>query len=119
MTIETTWKLSADIQDEMTTEGGTFQNVVTNVHWRCIATDSVSGEELAHYGSKAVPAPTDASSYIDLSALQSLSDEQKRATVLGWAEAIEPGFVEGIEARVTAALEAKMAAPVITAADIL
>jgi hypothetical protein len=119
MAIETHWKLSADIQAEMTTDAGVLKNVVTTVHWRVFATDGVSGESLSIYGSVAVPPPTSAASYIDLSTLQGKTADEKRATVLGWAEAIQPGFVAEKEAQAVRALERKLAAPSVTAAEIL
>lgn len=113
MTTTTAWTLSADVLADYTAEDGTaFTNVIETVHWRLSATNDASGETVGIYGSQSVPKPTDAASFIDLSVLQGMTDEEKRSTILGWAEAVEPGFVADKEAAVTAALQAKLSEPV-------
>jgi len=113
MTTTTNWTLSADVLADYTAEDGTsFINVIETVHWRVTATDDTSGESVTIYGTQGIPKPTDASTFIDLSVLQGMTDEEKRTTILGWAEAVEPGFVEEKEAAVVSKLQAKLAEPV-------
>lgn len=113
MTTSINWNLSADVLAEYTTEDGTqFQHVIETVHWRVTATDETSGESVGIYGSKSMPKPTDATTYTDLSVLQSMSDEDKRMTILGWAEAVAPGFIEEKEQAVADKLQAKLDEPV-------
>lgn len=119
MTIDTIWRLNADIQPEMTVEGGVFKNVITTIHWRCIATDKDSGQTLDLYGSVLIPPPSSAENYIDLTILGEMSVEKRRATVLSWAEAIKPGFVAETEAQAIAALEAQLSAPAVVQATIM
>ncbi|KZX95919.1 MULTISPECIES: DUF7936 family protein [unclassified Sulfitobacter] len=106
-----TWNLTADTQASMTVGTTTFENVITNIHWRVTATDPASEEAVTIYGSKNVPAPTDAASYIDLADLQAMATEERRLTVIGWAEAIDPGFIDTHVTAVTDALADKLAEP--------
>lgn len=118
MTITTYWKLKADVDDQyIDADGNEYANVLREVHWRCFASDGES--EMSVYGSKSLPLPTNPKTYIDLSMITDQPDEQRRATILGWAEMVDPGFVEATEAKVTAALEAKLSAPVIETIQIL
>jgi hypothetical protein len=113
MTTTTNWTLNADVLAEYSAEDGTqFQQVIETVHWRLTATDDASGESVGIYGSQSVPKPTDATTYIDLSVLQNMTDEEKRTTILGWAEVVEPGFVADKEASVAQKLQAKLDEPV-------
>jgi len=109
--IETSWKLKATTQAEMIVGGVTLKNVVLSVHWRCFATDSATGASLSIYGEQPVPAPETPEGFIDVSVLAGMKEQERRDTVLGWAEAIAPGFVAETEAQVIAALEAELAEP--------
>lgn len=114
-----TWELTADTQTSMEVGGVTFDDVVTNVHWRLYAEDPATGEFARDYGSQHVPPPTSAEDFIDISTLTGMSDTDKRATVLGWAEAVAPGFVAEKEAKVAAMLAEQQAAPATGSVDIL
>ncbi|WP_407496866.1 hypothetical protein [Pseudooceanicola sp. MF1-13] len=129
MSVQITWSLRADVQAEMIVsvpvEGGadgetqdlTFSNVVTSVHWDVVADDG--NDHVRIYGEQHIPAPTDHDSYIDLSDLQDMDADTRHQTILGWAEAIAPGFVDEQEAKVTQALADKIAAPSVTTVSII
>lgn len=109
--METNWTLQVETVASYTAEDGTtFQNVIENVHWRVTATNT-DGEAETIYGSTAVPKPTDAKNFIDLKKMVALDADTKRTMILGWAEAIEPGFVAEKEAQVVSNLEARLSAP--------
>ncbi len=117
MTIETTWDLDVDTVSPVAVGETVYVDVVTNVHWTCHAfeghlTASVSGQHK-------VPMPTSPETYVDLSAIKVLDDDTRRATVIGWAEMIDPGFVDRTEASVVALIEAKKAKPVVERVTIL
>ena len=105
--IETHWTLKV----EMLAEYEGFENVIDNVHWRVIATDTDTGATLSIYGSQSVPKPTDKASYIDITTMLDMAPEQRREVILGWAEAIEPGFIAEKEKQAREALRAMQAAP--------
>lgn len=108
--VDPVWTLQVETVSSYTAEDGTtFENVIETVHWRVTATDGDDSETI--YGSTSVPKPTSLETYIDLSTMVEMDSDTKRQTVLGWAEAIEPGFVSEKEAQVIAALEAKQTAP--------
>jgi len=120
MTMTTEWNLSAEALAEYTAEdGAVFQQVLETVHWRVTATDDATGESTTIYGSQGIPKPTDASTYIDLSVLLEMPDEEKRQTVLGWAELITPGLVAEKEQAVKDKLQAKLDEPVRSSVGIL
>jgi len=120
MTTTTNWTLSADVLADYTAEDGTsFINVIETVHWRVTATDDTSGESVTIYGTQGIPKPTDASTFIDLSVLQGMTDEEKRTTILGWAELIAPSFVEENEQAVAQKLQSKLAEPVRSSVSVL
>ncbi len=108
--IETQWKLTADVQDTYTGNGGSkFVNVVRTIHWQCIALD---GENMARiYGSMSLPLPTDTATYIDLTKIAGADEATRKATILGWAEMLKPGFVATAEAEVTASLQSSLTKP--------
>ena len=106
-----TWKLDVDKQEEMIVDGQTFENVVTVVHWQVFATDPDTGTKVRDYSAKTVAAPTSQADYIDLSTLQGMDEDTVRQTVIGWAEAVEPGFLAEKEAKVKDMLTAALVAP--------
>lgn len=59
-----------------------------------------------------VPKPTSADNFIDLADMVTLPEADKRAMILAWAEAIEPGFVEAKEEQVATNLATRLVAPV-------
>ena len=112
MTPEIQWNLSVDALAEWTAEDGTaYQNVVETVHWRCTVKDTDTGESVTIYSNVAVPKPTGAEDFIDLSVLQGQTEAERRAIVLGWAEAVKPGFVGANEQAVADKLQAKLSEP--------
>jgi len=112
MTTTINWTLSADVLAEYTAEDGTqFQQVLETVHWRVTATDDATDTSTTIYGSQAIPKPSTQDGYIDLSVLLDMPEEEKRTTVLGWAELIAPGFVEEKEQSVKNKLQAKLDEP--------
>lgn len=120
MTIKTTWRVSADTIATYTDGNeNKYTNVVTEVHWRCTATDSDTGETATIYGSKALPRPTSPKTFIDLTSLQAMDTQARRAAVIRWAESIEPGFLADQEAKVTERLQAKLDAPAPAFVDLL
>jgi hypothetical protein len=121
MTITTDWDIRADVLDSYTSKktGITFTNVVTRVHWRCTATDSATGEQASIYGIQRLRRPETMSSFINLDRLAGMDVSQRRAQVLAWAEAREPGFVAATEAAVTTQLQDLLAPPPETTAIIL
>jgi len=120
MTTTTNWNLSADVLAEYTAEDGTqFQQVLETVHWRVTATDDATDTSTTIYGSQSIPKPTDASSFIDLSVLLDMTEDEKRTTVLGWAELIVPGFVQEKEQAVAQKLQAKLDEPVRSSVSVL
>lgn len=116
--IITHWKLKADIiPQHVAADGTVFSNVVQTVHWQCFAT---SGSAQARaYGSVVLAMPENPASYIDLNDLTGADEAARRATVLGWAEMVWPGFVTATAARVAAKLTAEMAEPTIQTQTIL
>lgn len=120
MTITTQWQIQAEVLSEYTSpDGVVFTYVIETVHWRVTATDDVSGATETIFGAQPVAMPTDPSSFVDLSVLQGLTAEEKRLTVMGWAEAIEPGFIADKDEKVTALLVATLEAPQRVSANIL
>lgn len=120
MSITTEWKLTADVLASYTAKDGTeFTSVVSAVHWRCKATDATTGETLEIYGKRSIPRPTSEENFIDLATLQGQDTATKRATVLGWAEAIAPGFVAEKEADVAERLATKLSESEVAMAEIL
>lgn len=113
--IETRWTLKV----EMLAEYNNFQNVIDNVHWRVIATDTKTGATESIYGSQAVPKPTDKASYIDITTMIDMDADTKRKTILGWAEMVEPGFVSAKEAQVVATLQARQEATALAVVALL
>jgi len=111
MSITTEWKLSAETVSEITVDGVTYNDVVTEVHWECFAMDSETSEKVRDYSSMRIPKPTSKDSFIDISTLQGKTDAEKRDIILGWAEQVEPGFVVDEEAKVKKMLEAKLNEP--------
>ncbi len=106
-----TWSLTADTQKTVKVGQSVLENVITNVHWRVTATDPETEASATLYGSKSLPLPDDPENFIDLESLQELDAEQRRLTVIGWAEAMDPGFVDGQTENVLAALAGKLAEP--------
>jgi len=120
MTTNINWTLSADVLAEYTAEDGTqFQQVLETVHWRVTATDDATDTSVTIYGSQAIPKPTTQEGYIDLSVFQDMPEDERKATVLGWAELIAPGFVEEKEQAVTDRLQAKLDEPVRSSVSVL
>jgi len=117
MAIETTWKLSVETVSPVTVGEDVYTDVVTQVNWTCIAFDGPDSESIS--GAKTIPMPTSPETYIPLDDIFTLEDEAKRATVLGWAEIIEPGFVAAREADVIAKLSARLATPSTSSVDLL
>lgn len=113
--IETRWTLDV----EMLSEHNGFTNVIDNVHWRVHANDTDTGATTSIYGSQSVPKPTNHASYIDITTMLDLTAEERRVLILGWAEAIEPGFIEEKEAQARATLEEMNAAPARTVLALL
>jgi len=105
------WNLTADAQKEMRVDSEVFENVIKTVHWRVTATDPDSGQLVSIYGSKSLPMPTGRENFVDLAELQGMDPETRLSTVIGWAEAIEPGFVSAQDLAVKAMLEAKLKEP--------
>lgn len=118
MTIDTRWTLSADITAQHTdSDGNTYPNVVRLVRWRCFASDG--DEEVSVYGTKGLPLPSNPATYIDLSVITDQTAEQRHATILGWAEMVDPGFVEKTENKVIEQLRATLETPSTTSIQIL
>ena len=108
------WQISADTQATMEVGNLVFKDVITTVHWRVTATDEATGESATVYGSKALSAPKDVDSYIDVSALRAMEPEQRKATVIGWAEAIDPGYLYEQDAKAREILASKLSAPAVS-----
>lgn len=110
MTIETYWKLKADVDAQHIDENGNeYANVLRIVRWRCFAHDGEN--EISVYGSKNLPLPTNPETYIDLTEITGKSEDERRAIILGWAEMIDPGFVAEKEALAINQLKSKVEAP--------
>jgi len=105
------WKLEAETQKEMHVDSEVFENVIKTVHWRVTATDPDSDQSVSIYGSKSLLMPTGRENFVDLAELQSMDPEARLSTVIGWAEAIEPGFVSTQDLAVKAVLVAKLKEP--------
>lgn len=112
MTIGLHWRLHATTLAEMVLNDLTLTDVIQVVHWECFATDSDTGQVARIYGAEAVPPPTGAADFIDLSDLTGLPEQERRDTVLAWAESVRPGMVAAVEAATVAKLEACLAEPV-------
>jgi len=120
MTTNINWSLSADVLAEYTAEDGTqFQQVLETVHWRVTATDDATDTSVTIYGSQSIPKPTTQEGYIELSVLLDMTEDEKRQTVLGWAELIAPSFVEENEQAVAQKLQSKLAEPVRSSVSVL
>ena len=111
MTYDLTWSLRAEIQASLSIPVGTFENVVRAVHWSLTCQDSETGKSVRIYGLQKVPSPTSAANYIDLSEIQGLSEDDRRAIILAWAEMVEPGFVAQVEANAALTLGGMLQAP--------
>lgn len=105
------WNLTADAQKEMHVDSEVFENVIKTVHWRVTATDPASEQSVIIYGSKGLPMPTGRENFVDLAELQGMDPETRLSTVIGWAEAIEPGFVSTQDIKVKSMLEEKLKEP--------
>ncbi|WP_437419059.1 hypothetical protein [Sulfitobacter pontiacus] len=105
------WSLTADAQKEMHVDSEVFENVIKTVHWRVTATDPDSDQSVSIYGSKSLPMPTGRDNFVDLAELQGMDPDSRLSTVIGWAEAIEPGFVSAHDQKVKAMLEEKLKQP--------
>jgi len=130
MTMVTQWHVGADVVATVTIEAEsedgftafgdaamTFADVIRVVHWTFTATD---GDEIeTESGSVEIPLPTSVKNYTDLDAIAALPEVERRATVLSWAEMIQPGLVPAVEARVVARLSARLAEPAVSAVIIL
>lgn len=94
------WIVNAEIAPEL----NGFQNVVTKVHWACVARGENGTARIT--GVQNVPAPTNAETYIDIAAMQAMDKDTRRALVIQWAEIISPGFLATTEAAAQAAADA-------------
>ena len=117
MSISIFWKLHSENLAELEVEDGTLQDVICVVHWRCIASDGDVSAEI--YGSHDIPAPKTTDGYIPIDAIKNMEPVQRRETILGWAELIDPGFVLGTEQLATDKLQEKLNTPVITKTEII
>jgi len=113
------WNLTADAQKEMHVDSEVFENVIKTVHWRVTASDPDSEQSVSIYGSKSLPMPTGRESFVDLAELQGMDPEARLSTVIGWAEAIEPGFVSAQDLAVKSLLEKKLKEPAKATVSIL
>lgn len=107
------WNLRAVTVDEK--DG--FQNVITEVHWTL--TVQKSGASKSRSGAVLMPSPVTSQTYINLEDILAMPRRQRRATVLGFAEAIRPGFVNAQVASLTAEIDKELAAPVAGRIEIL
>jgi len=71
------------------------------------------------YGSQAIPKPSTQDGYIELSVLLDMTEDERKATVLGWVELNDPGFVEEKEQAVAQKLQAKLDEPVRSSVSVL
>ncbi len=117
MPVTTSWKLHSENLAELEVEGVTLQDVIRVIHWRCIATDGENSAEI--YGSHQIPAPTSPAGYIPIDSIKEMDPEPRRATILGWAEMIDPGFVAAAESAAAARLVAMTTAPATTRTEII
>jgi len=97
------WSINVEIVDEM----GGFSDVITRVHWSAVGRSENGVARLS--GHEDLDPPNE-STYIDVSELVSMSHDDRRATVIGWAERLRPGFL----ADITAQLETKLNEPTAT-----
>jgi len=116
MTVTIEWQLEARILPSYTSpEGIEFANVISQVTWECMGIyDLGEGRALvvvSDPGSLQLPMPTNADSYVDLTAIKGATADERRELILGWAEMLNPGARAAIEARVTDAVTAKAAIP--------
>lgn len=107
------WTVRATVASE---KNG-FKNVVREVHWTL--TVQKGGRSKTRKGSVLLPLPTTQAAYIDLSVLQGMSRADRRATVLGWAEMVRPGFVSEQEQHLEQSLKDTEAAAIVRSVNIL
>ena len=113
---EFTWKLNATIQETMEVGNSVFMNVVTDVHWVLIGTRVIEEEPISYqiHGSVSVPAPEEGAknNFIDISMIETMDADTKLSTITGWAEMVEPGFIEKTKQQLDAIIDSKTNAPV-------
>lgn len=109
----TSWTLTADTADTI----GVYADVVTTLHWECFATDGTT--TMRTYGAMTIPPPVDVTTYIDITAIEAMSEADRKTTMLAWAEVSIPGFEAATEAAALAALVTQLAKPVMTERSIV
>lgn len=102
-----TWSVKAVTEDYTSEDGTLFPDTVKEVYWLLEAVDNATGAKVQIEGREVLPPPTDPETFIDLSVLLDKTEEERRGTVLGWAEMIAPGFVDNYENKAAKMLEVR------------
>lgn len=106
------WLVEVEVDDLVQNEQGLFfEDVIREVNWRCTIKDTETNSTRSMVGTVLLPIPESQENYIDLSTIINMESDEKRSTVIGWAELIQPGFIANTQQTLTNQLQNEIDKP--------